>query len=443
MSKAIIYCEKCGKIIPPGEVDRGKAMVSENVGICAECVASLPPAEREEIRRKLSGEPRPGAAGPEAPTAKVPRKLPRKAGDAAEPPPAQDGGLKAIVYCEKCGKIIPPSEVERGKAMVVENVGVCPECVASLSPAERKEITRRFSGEPAPGAAAGRGKAAAARKPRAPQRPEGERARRPAGRGSHTGVTVAVIAAAALAGVAVVLMRGSGSRKDPADVRGGPDETGARGRNPSADPGDVPDARAVAARRRLDEIKSMIDPSLGRYAEARAALLEFTDKFDDPTCSAKAKELLRKIDADFGAMADEALEKAAKSAEALAGEGKPVEARKALGELRERFAGSEWFKERGEKAIAGALGKIDAAHSEAVKAALARAGEALESKRFAEAREALEPRARWPEEFRARAEGLLTKIAEAEAKLKAKGKAKEAWAAFLLAFTDTGKLGLV
>ncbi len=34
MSKAIIYCEKCGKIVPPGEIDRGKAMVFESVGIC-------------------------------------------------------------------------------------------------------------------------------------------------------------------------------------------------------------------------------------------------------------------------------------------------------------------------------------------------------------------------------------------------------------------------
>jgi len=335
---------------------------------------------------------------------------------------------KAIIYCEKCGKIIPPSEIDRGKAMVFENVGVCPDCAAALSPAERKEIVRKFSGELASAPAAGRGNAAAARKPRAPQRTEGAPARRLAGRRSHTGITVAVIAAVALVGVGVVLMGTSGSRNGPAKVPGGLPGAGAGYGNSSADPGDVPDAGAVAARRRLDAIRAMIDPSLSRYAEARAALLEFADRSDDPACSKEAKGLLARIDADFGAMAAEALEAAVASAEALTSEGDFVGAKKAIGDLRERFSGSEWFKERGGKAITEALERIDAARVAAVEAAVARAGEALESKRFAEARAALEPRAAWPEEFRSRADGLLTEIAEAEAKLEGNEKAKEAWA---------------
>ncbi|MHC4201026.1 MAG: LamG-like jellyroll fold domain-containing protein, partial [Planctomycetota bacterium] len=349
--------------------------------------------------------------------------------------------MTAIIYCEKCGKIIPPSEIDRGKAMVFEHAGICPDCAASLSPAERKEITRKLSGPPASAPGTGRAKTATARKPRAPQRTEGAPARRLAGRPSHTGITVAVIAAAALAGLAVALMGGFGSRDEPAKTPGGRPGAGAGGGRPSAGPGDVPGAGAASARKRLDEIKSMIDPSLGRYTEARAALLEFADAFDDPPCSTEAKELLDKIDADFGAMADDALEKAAKSAEALS-DGKPAEARKALDEFRERFAGSEWFEERGEKAIAGALGKIDAARSEAAKAALARAIKALESERLDEVPGLLQPRAAWPEELRARADALLKKIGEAKAKLEAEQKAKDAWAAFLLGFIDAGKLGL-
>ena len=56
MAQAIIYCDRCGKIIPPSEIGRGRAIVSETSGLCPSCAASLSPEEREELRRRLSGE---------------------------------------------------------------------------------------------------------------------------------------------------------------------------------------------------------------------------------------------------------------------------------------------------------------------------------------------------------------------------------------------------
>jgi hypothetical protein len=349
---------------------------------------------------------------------------------------------QTIIYCEKCGKIVPPSEIDGGKAIVLENVGVCPQCVASLSSAEREEISRRFSPEPGPAPGPGRSTTSTARKARPSQRTEGA----PAAQGSGRSLAVAGVVAGVLAGAAIAVVFVTGRTGPPPGSPGEPVARGAHGGGERETPRD-PDAPVkTAARGRLDEIKSMTAKLPERYTEARAALTKFLEEFGDAPEAAEAKELLAKTDAEFAAAADEALEKAATRARALAGDGKFDEARKALAGIRERFGGSGWFEERGEKAITEALAKVNAAHSEAAEALLARARKAFDSGKLDEARGALRSLAAWPEGSRSRADGLLKEIRAAGAKIEAERKAaarrREAWEAFLVGFPQAGRQGL-
>jgi hypothetical protein len=66
MPQAIIYCDRCGKIIPPGEQGRGQAIVGDEGGICPSCAATLTPEQRDELRLKLTGQA-PAAQPPHAP----------------------------------------------------------------------------------------------------------------------------------------------------------------------------------------------------------------------------------------------------------------------------------------------------------------------------------------------------------------------------------------
>ena len=53
------------------------------------------------------------------------------------------GGLgvgAAIIHCEERGKLVPPSEVDCSRAVVFGEVGVRPRCVASMPPAELREM---------------------------------------------------------------------------------------------------------------------------------------------------------------------------------------------------------------------------------------------------------------------------------------------------------------
>ncbi|MHC4202714.1 MAG: LamG domain-containing protein, partial [Planctomycetota bacterium] len=156
----------------------------------------------------------------------------------------------------------------------------------------------------------------------------------------------------------------------------------------------------------------------------------------------EATDLLAKIRADFDGMAEEAFKKAAEKARALAEEKKPDEAKKALADVEERFGASEWFTSRGKDAIAGELGKVEEERGKVPNSALARAQEALDAREFDKAREALEDRAAWPQDFRERADELLKTIDETAAKLALEAKRKKAWTGFLLGFADAGRKNL-
>ena len=102
---------------------------------------------------------------------------------------------RAIIYCEKCGKIIPPGEDTRRKAIVGEYMGVCPACVAALAPGEREEVESKLLGRPPPKRRAPR--------LRASQRTEGRTATRLAGSRTRTALIIAGVAAGGLVAVAI------------------------------------------------------------------------------------------------------------------------------------------------------------------------------------------------------------------------------------------------
>ena len=355
-----------------------------------------------------------------------------------------------IVYCEKCGKLIPPSEVARNKAVVFGDGGVCPDCVSGMSPAELRQIRARFPGPPTSPQPPRRAPPVPVGGPRPLPRPAGSGTGSHAARGPNKGVAIAAFGVAILVGVGVVVLVASRSPSD----KGKPPATGSVGgstakpakgsvprRGASAEPADSP------ARRRLNEIKAMTASSLERYAEARAALVKFAAETDDRACAAEAEGLVTKIDANFLTFADGELVKSTESVDALISNDKLAEARKAVEGFGERFAGTGWFKSRGEKAVAKALAEIDAARVKALEALVAQAHvaqarTAFEAEDFAQARAALEPRAEWPDEFRAQADGLIKKMAEAEAEQEALAKLAAAWGAFPPGFMDAGKQGL-
>ncbi|MHC5054093.1 MAG: hypothetical protein ACYTKD_05175, partial [Planctomycetota bacterium] len=353
---------------------------------------------------------------------------------------------KAIVYCEKCGKLIPPSEIDRGRAVVFGEGGVCAECVSSMPPAELREIRSRFPGLPGPPAGPVGSGAPVDWGPRPSQRTVTVGTGGPVRRRSHKGIAVAAFAVAGLAAAAITFLSsrpaaGPGDRPDgAAPGRARPASTA--GPDAYADGGAPTRGGDAVARGRLAKIKSWIDPSHARHAEARTALVEFAAKCDDLACAAEAKVLVTRMDRELAARAKEEFKETMESAEALVSEGKLAEARKAVDGFRERFAGGEWFKAHGEEAVAEALGRIDAARAGAVKDILARAREAFESGHIDKARAALGARLEWPEDLRASADALLKEMDEAEAEQAARTKLAEAWGAFPPGFVDAGKLGL-
>ncbi len=55
MPQAIVYCDRCNRIVPPAEQARGEAIIGDGGGICASCAANLSPELRAEFHTKLTG----------------------------------------------------------------------------------------------------------------------------------------------------------------------------------------------------------------------------------------------------------------------------------------------------------------------------------------------------------------------------------------------------
>ncbi|MHC4200253.1 MAG: hypothetical protein ACYSU0_09700, partial [Planctomycetota bacterium] len=164
---------------------------------------------------------------------------------------------RAIIYCERCGKLILQSEQDGGHAAVGETIGVCPACMDGLKASEREKVKRRLSAKPAakraatpvPGAI--RSKTTTTTKPRPSGRAESESTKRTARPRSRTGLYVSVVAAAGLAGVCMALLVTSGDRETPGETSAPASGKGDGSKPNSSD--DAAGARLDPARKRLDE----------------------------------------------------------------------------------------------------------------------------------------------------------------------------------------------
>lgn len=291
---------------------------------------------------------------------------------------------RAIIYCDRCGKIILQSEQTGGRAIIGENFGICPGCAGGLPPAERKEITRKLSGEPEPKPPRPK---SAVRQPSAARAASGKtvRAKRspPSRRGevrgaapalspkprSGAGIAVAGITAGVLAGAVIIAFLAGGPSRRPGG-RTARRSAGGGGRRTTARPHgsvEAPDVRLTAARKRLDEIKKTIDSFSVDNPRAHAALQGFLKRFPDAPEAKEAKELLAKMDAVHNAEAEAFLKKAEQMAKQLASQGRYAQAARALSPVRKLFGDTEWFAREGKQRIAAAREVIEKARLDAVK----------------------------------------------------------------------------
>ena len=367
---------------------------------------------------------------------------------------------QAIIYCERCGNIIPPSEIGGGKAIVGENAGICSACASNLPAKEREEIRRKLSGETEPEARAATAAGATGRRISARPGPRGAesasaRAGPAAAPSSHSGLAIAGLTAGVLVGLAATLLLIGKGRKKTASRPGGPEPgrvvTPRSPRTPTTPlritprppaPRPAPAAPATPAAKRFAEIKHVLAPWFADYTEGRKILRVFLKEFPDAPEAEKVKTRLAEISIGETTRAKEAVAKAVKRAEVLASRGKFGDAAKVLEAVREGFGENEWFKTGGEEKIASALEGVEKSRLDAATRTIAQAGRLLDAKKFDEADRALSERAGWPEGARERAEELVAKIASARTAAENEGKLIYAWLDCLIGFEKAGKTSL-
>jgi len=289
---------------------------------------------------------------------------------------------EAIVYCDRCGRMINPAEFRSGRAVVGPTMAVCPSCAEALSPEERAAL--RTAGAPRPRATpAARGGGSArldATQPRDSARKSARFAEAEQQPRSSKGVLV-------IGGVLVGLLAGAAAavllvgKPKPAVKRpplpGGvppvasapvapvaPAWGGAEAPAPQAQEAAAAPAEELSpARKRLIAIRAMLDPSLTRYDEIRRELEAFLKEFASTPEAAEANSLLAEIDSRRLSAGDRAFWEASESAYALTAQRKFDEAASVLRSLRERADLAGWLRERGESRIETLLKRIEASRA--------------------------------------------------------------------------------
>ncbi|MHC4198443.1 MAG: hypothetical protein ACYSU0_00430 [Planctomycetota bacterium] len=96
MARAVVYCDRCGNLVAPGDVDAGNALVGDAGAICSGCLNALSPDERDATEARLFGA---GGAPAEAVRAALPRRAARSSAGSqrsrtqAARSPTKAGGL--------------------------------------------------------------------------------------------------------------------------------------------------------------------------------------------------------------------------------------------------------------------------------------------------------------------------------------------------------------
>jgi len=271
----------------------------------------------------------------------------------------------AIVYCDRCGRLVPPSDLERGAALRTPTAALCVACTSALGPAERAALER----VELVAAPAGMGPSGPARRTPAP-RPSPRSARAVAPKsapraglilalGGGFGLGIGVVAA-----VAIVGARPSpqGPPAPPPIPQKSAEPVSAGGPAPGPPEPAPDDGRpAVARSARLEAIRSMLDPSFSKYEEVVAELRRLLEANGPAAELEEAKKLLAEVESGYAALAEAELEGARKAAGELASRGRRSDAISVVRLVATRFAGSEWYRTRGEREIASALAEVEKA----------------------------------------------------------------------------------
>jgi len=363
----------------------------------------------------------------------------------------------AIIYCDRCGMMIPPSGIRGGSAIVGDTVGICPACVAEFSDEERETFRRKLMGEPEP----------------KPRRPAYDRdsagstgsSRKESGRlsESHENVraaarpkkmfAVAIPVAGLLVGFAVTLLVMLGGDEGPVGPQPGAVTVPARSQKVGpARTVTVPRTSrpsrtdqvgaATPAAKRMAEIKDVFAPWYRNHAEGRRLLKEFLDEFPSGPEADKARARLAEFSMTDATSVKTELAKVVERASSFASRDMPDRAAKVLDAARKRFDKSEWFKAEGEKAMAPALVAIAKSRLKIATSAVERARDLLDEEQFDAADRALLKLAEWPDAIRREAEQLTARIASARAEAENESKRADAWIDCRIGFEKAGQAGL-
>ncbi|MHC5053269.1 MAG: hypothetical protein ACYTKD_00980 [Planctomycetota bacterium] len=335
----------------------------------------------------------------------------------------------AINYCERCGNLIPPS-AEAG-AVIRDGVTVCAGCLEAMSQEDRAaaegtaiQSTPRAATGASAGAATGAATGTERRRTsrrQPPSEPPPETEAEADGRRQTIILSVALAGGIAI-GVGVAAILASGGGPEPAATSPPPEATTAQDAAAVPSPGsaasgaleapDAPDAPRVtpAARMRLQQIASLRNASLSRYAEMKKALGAFADEFPGAADREEAKRFEGEIDAAYAAMADQVLADAKAAATAMASEGRHAAGMAVIRSVASRFGDGDWLATKGQAVIDEALAELGSADDAETEKLLAKVRKAFETGGIDAARAAVRGRRNWPEERRKRAMALLNEL---------------------------------
>jgi hypothetical protein len=328
----------------------------------------------------------------------------------------------AIVYCDRCGKLIMPSQIREGRALNTELNSLCGDCLTKL-PTDERAALQDLAGARAGRTTPGHRRTAKTHIGRAPS----QRARRATPTTAGTDqpppssklLLPVVGVASVLAGVAAVMLL--------MPSRSAPDEP--KPVVSTAVPAGAAHAPPSPAQQRLAEIEQLRTPDMAKYAEMRTLLAKFPEEFPDTPEAGKAKELLFTIDTDRARLAEDALAAARTEALKHATAGNFDEAQKSIGSMETRFADGPWMESKGEAAIAEVRSAVVELRrewrSKHAAETLEKARAEFEAGRYEQAGELIAAREKWPAAVQKKADELAAEIERKLAEVVAERKRAE------------------
>ena len=312
----------------------------------------------------------------------------------------------AILYCDRCGRIILPSAIAGGTAIASEATSLCPTCAEGLTPEQREEMKTQ-AGAPEPPTPAGPKRKTSPRGRLGVKRQAAARAGASSSSRKSSVPTWVVFPAGAVIGfLAVVVVRhsGGGDRRGagatsagrqvqasrqaetaaplkssgrvpreptalvtpgpvpaplgPASSPAGVDRAGGEAEAaPDGTSEDKPEVATLAAR--LAKIREIPDPPFyRRYDDFTSAVDEFLKEFGETHEAEQVRALLEQVRGDFAKQAGGQLDTAMETARAFLEKGEYDQASRAFAYVKMLYGESDWYRTTGGPRIEGELARI-------------------------------------------------------------------------------------